>query len=143
MKHGAGWLSLAAVGLVIAGCAQKPPPQVSTTRLYAIDQQGAAPNCKVSPNISLTAGKQTDATMAVGNNGGWCAISVAQPGPHPYNAGLLTARPAHGKVYIHTVGDNTRIDYTPDSGFAGADSFTATLLPGNAAIRVAVTVTPR
>ena len=41
----------------------------------------------------------------------------------PYSAGLLIAEPMHGKVLIHSVGDNTRIDYTPDVRFAGADSF--------------------
>ncbi len=78
--------------------------------------------------------------MAVGNDGGWCAITVDRNGA-PYGAGLLAARPAHGKVLIHTVGDATRIDYTPAPGYAGPDSFTARLLPGESTVRVAVTVT--
>jgi hypothetical protein len=85
--------------------------------------------------------------MTVGNDGGWCAISVMQPasskesGPTPYKAGLLTSRPAHGKVYVHTVGDATRIDYRPAPGYAGPDSFAVTLVPGNAVLRADVTVT--
>ena len=55
--------------------------------------------------------------MQVGNDGGWCGITVAQDGK-PYDAGLLTQAPEHGKVYIHPVGDATRIDYTPDLGSA-------------------------
>ncbi len=130
--------ALAVMGLLTA-CMQTPPPPVSTTRLYAIDQTGAAKQCKVGP-VALTAGKQTAATMTVGNDGGWCAISVAEDG-RPYAAGLLTVDASHGKVYVHQVGDATRIDYTPDRGFVGPDSFTVTLLPGRPVLRVAVTVT--
>ena len=77
------------------------------------------------------------------NDGGWCAIPVHQDGPKPFEAGLLTARPAHGTVLIHEVGDDTQIDYTPDHGFAGSDSFAVKLVPqGDATIQVPVTVTP-
>jgi hypothetical protein len=41
---------------------------------------------------------------------------------------------------IHQVGDDTRIDYTPDRGFTGTDSFAVKLIPGNAVIRITVTV---
>lgn len=78
--------------------------------------------------------------MRVANDGGWCAISVQLDG-QPYAAGLLTDPPAHGKVYIHPVGNFTRIDYTPDSGFTGTDSFVVQLIPGNPALRTTVTVT--
>ena len=61
--------------------------------------------------------------------------------PKPFEAGLLTVRPRHGTVLIHEVGDDTRIDYTPDRGFAGSDTFAVKLIPGNAAIQIAVTVT--
>ena len=90
--------------------------------------------------MRLTPGKETAATMAVGNDGGWCATTLAESG-QPYAAGLLTVPAAHGTVYIHTVGDGTRIDYTPDTGFAGSDSFTVTLLPGRPVLQMAVTVT--
>ena len=102
--------------------------------------QGGAREC-TTPRINPAAGQTADATMQVGNDGGWCALSVRQDGK-PYDAGLLTSRPAHGTVLIHAVGDTTRIDYTPDRGYTGSDSFTVSLLPGQAAVRVAVTVTP-
>ena len=44
-------------------------------------------------------------------------------------------------MLIHEVGDNTRIDYTPDRGFSGTDSFAVKLIPGDAKVIVAVTVT--
>lgn len=78
--------------------------------------------------------------MRVGNDGGWCGISVQLDG-QPYAAGLLTESPAHGNVFIHPVGDSTRIDYTPEAGFTGTDRFVVQLIPGNAAIRATVTVT--
>jgi hypothetical protein len=78
--------------------------------------------------------------MTVGNDGGWCAISVHQPGPEPFAAGLLTRSATHGKVYLHAVGDNTRIDYTPDPGYAGPDTFLVTLLPDRSEVQANVTV---
>jgi len=124
---------------LLAGCA-KPPPPAPTARLYAIDLAGAARRCTVGP-LTPVAGKEVAARMTVGNDGGWCAFAVAQPGPQPYAAGLLTEQPAHGRVYIHPVGDNTRIDYTPDGGYVGPDAFIVTLLPGRAVIRATVSVT--
>ena len=124
---------------LLAGCAQPPPPG-PTARLYAIDLAGAARRCTVGP-VAPVAGKEVVARMTVGNDGGWCALTVAQPGPQPYAAGLLTEDPAHGRVYIHPVGDNTRIDYTPDAGYVGPDAFAVTLLPGRAVVRATVSVT--
>ena len=45
-------------------------------------------------------------------------------------------------MLIHTVGNDTRIDYTPAARYAGADAFAVRLIPGDATIRVTVTVTP-
>jgi hypothetical protein len=109
-------------------------------RVYAADLAGAAKVCEV-PKLNPVAGASADAAVKLANDGGWCAISVHQEGPKPFEAGLLTARPAHGNVLIHEVGDDTRIDYTPDRGFIGSDSFAVKLIPGGASIRAAVTVT--
>lgn len=143
-KHSGQCLLLLLTAALAQGCAPKPPPR-PPTRQYAVDQTGGAKACTV-PKVSPAAGKETAVPMSVGNDGGWCAISVTQPGskssePTPYRVGLLTGRPAHGKVYVHTVGDDTRIDYTPAPGFAGSDSFTVKLVPGDAVLKVDVTVT--
>ena len=100
---------------------------------------GGARQCAV-PAITVTNGQETTVPMTVGNDGGWCGISVGQGGTHPYSVGLLSTPPNHGKIYIHTVGDQTRIDYTPDAGFAGSDNFVVKLVPGNGSLHVAVTV---
>lgn len=138
---GATWGLLAATGLVLQGCApqQAAAPAPEGARQYAVDQQGGARVCTVPKAPALADGKETPIAMAVGNDGGWCAISVGHDGG-PYSVGLLVGRPAHGQVYIHTVGDNTRIDYTPNTGYVGPDSFTARLIPGNPTVRVTVTV---
>jgi hypothetical protein len=91
------------------------------------------------PKVAPAAGQQAPVAMKVGNDGGWCAITVANGGK-PYSAGLLITEPMHGDVLIHSVGDNTRIDYTPDVQFAGADSFVVRLVPGGATIAASVVV---
>jgi hypothetical protein len=137
----AAWVVFALAGVVLQGCGQGPEQVTGPqTRLFASDFQGGAKTCVV-PKPTLTPGKEASATMQVGNDGGWCGITVAQDG-QPYSAGLLTQAPGHGKVYIHPVGDATRIDYTPDPGYSGADSFVVTLLPGDPTLRVNATVAP-
>jgi Bacterial Ig domain len=134
------WLSLLLAGVLLQAC-QPAPPAGSRLRVYAADVTGAAKSCDV-PQISPAVGQTTEAAVKLVNDGGWCGLPVHQDGPKPYDAGLLTVRPAHGNVLIHGVGDDTRIDYTPDRGFSGTDSFSVKLVPGNATIHVAVAVTP-
>ena len=141
-------LSAAALGagmvatLALQACAPRTPAVAHVPHpVYAIDQAGAAHTCAVTPlTPALAAGKESAATMTLSNDGGWCAISVHQDGPEPFTAGLLTARPGHGKVFVHSVGDETRIDYTPEPTFGGTDSFVVRLVPGDAVIRIADTV---
>ncbi len=134
--------ALALAALALAGCAEKPRTAAHVSLpVYAIDLQGGAANCVVS-KPALAPGQEAAASMTVANDGGWCALSVSQDGPAPYSAGLLIQRPAHGNLLIHGVGDATRIDYTPERGFTGTESFVVRLIPGDASIRVAVDVTP-
>jgi hypothetical protein len=135
-------MMLVFTGLALAGCSprEEAGPARSTLRVYAADLAGAAKVCDV-PKVNIVAGGGSAAPMKVANDGGWCAISMHQDGPKPFEAGLLTTRPNHGDVLIHGVGDDTRIDYTPDRGFAGDDAFAVKLIPGNAIIQVTVTVT--
>lgn len=131
---------LLAAPLLLQACAEKPPPQGPlATPVFHADLVGGARQCSASTPV-LKSGRQASATIKVGNDGGWCAIHVRQDGK-PYAAGLLTQQPRHGKVFIHPVGNDTRIDYTPAPGYVGADSFAVQLIPGNPTIRVAVTVT--
>jgi hypothetical protein len=137
MHHRLLWLATAATALLLQACAQQPsgPPP----RVFAADMTGAAKVC-TAPPVTPTAGHTVDAAIKLGNDGGWCAITVNNNG-RPFDAGLLASSAEHGKVLIHTVGNDTRIDYTPAARYAGADAFTVRLLPGDAMIRVTATVT--
>lgn len=132
------WIAVSATGLAVQACTQQPA--APGARVFAADMAGAAKSCTVS-KVVPAAGQQTNVTMTVGNDGGWCAITVNDRGK-PFGAGLLTGQATHGKVVIHTVGDDTRIDYTPAARYIGADSFTVRLVPGDATLRVAVSVAP-
>ncbi len=142
---GTRWRPLAAVAAVLAvqGCAQAPVASApQPPRIFAVDQQGGARTCTVPAEVALTPGQTANATMTLANDGGWCGILVAQPGPLPYAAGLVTGRPAHGHMHVRNYGSRTRVDYIPDAGFSGADAFTVRLLPGAAVLQVAVAVQP-
>src|SRR5579863_2303215 len=134
-----GGMTIAAIAVLLQACAQQGPAAPGT-RIFASDMAGAAKRCTV-PTITPAADRQTPVAMQVGNDGGWCAITVSNGG-NPFSAGLLATEPSHGKVLIHTVGDNTRIDYTPDVQYRGADSFVVRLIPGDATISASVTVAP-
>ena len=129
---------LTSCGLLQA-CSNSPPAG-SVQRVYAVDVAGEAKICD-APGIGSPGGGTVAATMKLTNDGGWCGLRVRQAAGKPYDAGLLESRPSHGSVLIHEVGDDTRIDYTPDRRFAGSDTFTVKLIPGDATINVAVTVT--
>jgi hypothetical protein len=127
---------------LLAGCAQPMATRSAapTARLYANDLAGGAKLCTVPRPVNLTAGQPTEATMVLDNDGGWCGILVAQPGPKPFDLGLVEARPTNGRLHIRKVGDNTRVDYIPNAAFGGTDAFAVRLMPGGATLRVAVTV---
>ncbi len=130
-------LLLGATAVLAQGCAQRGPVK-QPNRQYYVDQGGIAPTCKTSA-VSLKDGQEATAEMTAGGGPGRCSFSFSRGGD-PYGAGLLNSRPEHGKVYIHSVGDDTRIDYTPEPSYDGPDSFKVTLVPGAASLRVAVTV---
>jgi hypothetical protein len=125
----------------LQGCAKEAPSRPPAT-VYSEDLRGGAAHCTTSEKLTPADGQPTETRIAVGNDGGWCAVTVAAPGDEPFAAGLLTTRPQHGRVYVHTVGYATRIDYTPVRGYTGPDAFAVELLPGSATLRVSVTVQP-
>ena len=128
-------IAFASVGVMLQACA--PTPSGPSVRLFHSDFQGIAKTC-ATPKADMIPGKAVDVSMRVSSDAGWCGLTVNN-GSRPFDTELLTARPAHGKIYAHIVGNDTRIDYTPDAGFVGTDTFTVKLLPGNAVVNVAVT----
>lgn len=134
------WTALLLSAGLLQACSHPSGPTGPAVRIFAVDLAGAAKTCD-APRLSPTSGQKTAVAMKVGNDGGWCGIRVYQDGPRPFEAGLLETRPSHGSILIHEVGDDTRIDYTPDRHFAGNDAFAVKLIPGDATLNVTVTVT--
>ncbi len=134
---GASWLCIAVTALLLPGCAGGTPGQWNG--LYAIDSVGGARTC-VASTAAPADGTSVIAQIQMSNEGGWCGITVNRGGV-PYDSYLLVTRPDHGKIFAHRVGKNTRVDYTPDPGFSGADRFAVRLIPGDAVLGGAVTVT--
>ncbi len=133
-------MTVLAGSALLAGCAQEASrPAAAKLPVYAADVTGGAKVCE-TPNVNPAAGQTINLSITAGNGGGWCGLSVHQDGVKPFDAGLLTSRPEHGSVTIHSVGDNTRIDYTPDAGYVGPDGYGVTLLPGSSMLRVTVSV---
>lgn len=131
-------ICLAATLVILAGCNRPPAPVVSHSPVYATDMIGKAAACVTSPN-TVKDGAVNPVSMTTGG-GGWCGISLDRDG-HAYAAGLLIKPANAGKVYIHTVGDETRIDYTPERVPVTPDSFTVRLIPGDATLMVSVAPT--
>jgi hypothetical protein len=129
----------AVVGLLgLQACApQQQQAAAPAARIYAVDVQGRSALCDVPRGVTLAAGRATDATMTMDNDGGWCGIATDRAGP-----GLVTAKPANGRLHVRKVGAITRVDYIPDRGFTGTDAFAVKLLPDQAELKVAATVQP-
>jgi hypothetical protein len=130
------WLCLAATALLAAGCAPSSGP--TWNGIFAVDVAGAAKTC-AAPTVTPPDGLGLKVQVQMTNDGGWCGVVASRNGV-AFDSYLLVTRPAHGRVFAHRVGTNTRIDYTPDPGYAGADSFAVHMVPGDATIEEAVTV---
>jgi hypothetical protein len=133
----AGCASLAPVEQNAAQLAALPPAATCDARLpffgyyrYARDemQQYAEP----------------DASIAMGNDGGWCSIAyqAQMPNGAPTVADASVTRPpGHGEAMVGTLNGLLRIAYRPAPGFTGPDAFTVSLhgpLPYTVPVRVVV-----
>ncbi len=124
---------LAALGL--AACTQQlAGPAGSRNPVYSFDLAGKAPVC-TAPEVHLTQGQDATGTIATGG-GGWCGIAVTLNG-NALAAPEQVQAPRFGRVYVHLVGDVTRVDYTP-TGRPEADSFAVRFIPGDETMRVTV-----
>ena len=136
MRHSGRGRAIVATALLLQACVQPPPSP--GPRFFAADLAGAAKVCSV-PKTTPVMGQETQVPIKMVNDGGWCGITV-DDGGKPFGAGLLVSAPTHGKVFVHTVGNDTRIDYTPDARFSGTDTFVTRLIPGDATLRTTVTI---
>jgi hypothetical protein len=129
-------LAVAAGVLGLQACApQQQAAAPAGPRIYAVDVQGRSALCDVPQKVSLAAGRPTEAAMTMDNDGGWCGIVTDRAGP-----GLVAAKPANGHLNVRKVGATTRVDYIPDRGFVGTDTFAVKLLPDQAELKVTANV---
>jgi hypothetical protein len=144
MKHtrfalpGTACLCLAATALLAGGCA--PQAGAAWDGVYTIDRTGAAKLCSAPPAAPAD-GTAIKVQIQENNDGGWCGMFITRGG-QPFDSYLMMTRPMHGRLLAHKVGGSTRIDYTPDAGFTGTDSYAIRLIPGNAVVEGTVIVTP-
>ena len=131
--------SLLTTGLLIAGCAHpalQAPAAAVAPDPYGYQKVSAV--CTVSPVVAGAAGRS--ATMSVRSDDGLCALPVAQSDGTAYASFLLQALPAHGKAFIHNYNNQTLVDYTATTAYAGPDSFTVSLIPNGSGTRVPLQV---
>ena len=111
---------LAAI-LALSACAPTPPV------LQANDPRndGIAKVCTPTNPDTSKPGPYT-AAIAMSNDG-WCGVSAVDRSGKPFSLALVRVRPSHGRVFNQEVANVRRIEYTPDAGYTGADSFTVAL----------------
>ena len=125
---------------VLTGCDARNATTVDGGR---VSDEGIARSCTASP-VDIAAAANVTATMQTSNEGGWCAIRVAERDGQPFATGLVRARPEHGRIVIEKAGTQTRVQYYPTAGYTGADTFTVALrsrVTGAADAMVKVNVT--
>jgi hypothetical protein len=133
-------LAVAAAAIVLEGCATKPPEVGPSVDLNV----GIAKTCTFTP-VQPAPGSNVSSAITMTNDG-WCAVRTTEADGQPFLLGLVRQRPAHGTMLVQKLGGETRLEYTPNPGYTGTDSFTAALRPKaagapDAAVQVAVTVT--
>ena len=82
--------------------------------------------------------------MRVSNEGGYCAATLTAASGQPFDAPLVPVLPRHGTPRIVKYDGKTSVEYTPETGYVGADSFTVHLIvkgqPNDTTLNVSVTV---
>lgn len=135
-------LAVAVAVIALEGCATPPPPPPAPVEDLNV---GMSNPCTFTP-VQPVAGNSVNASISMANNG-WCAVRVTEADHKPFLLGLVRQRPEHGELQIRNLGGETRLEYNPHPGFAGADTFLVALRSSNpssadALVNVAVQVSP-
>ncbi len=128
---------LAAV-LAVSACANTTPPVLADNDPR---NDGIAKTCTPT-NPDMTKPGPYTGSIAMTNDG-WCGVFAVEKDGKPFSLGLLRTRPANGRVFIQKVANATRVEYTPNTGFTGTDSFTVALRSNQSGVEdtpLAVTV---
>ena len=82
--------------------------------------------------------------MMVSNEGGYCAATLVSDEGVPFSAPLEPVVALHGVTRVVRYNGRTSVEYTPQPGFAGHDSFVVRLIirgkPGYTTLNLSVNV---
>ena len=121
----------------LAGCVAKPPPPPPVTpNPFGYLKPSAL--CKVGPVARTAAGLEV--AMTLRSDDGYCGVNLHAPAGGAYTSFVLTGLPPHGKSFIYNYDKHTVVTYTAATAYAGADSFTVSLVPQAGEKRVALKV---
>ncbi|GEN62110.1 hypothetical protein [Acetobacter oeni] len=79
-------------------------------------------------------------SMTVRSDDGRCLLSIAPPEGGTYASFGVSPAPEHGKAFLYILNGKVQVSYTPSMGYAGPDTFTATLIHGPGQKRDRLTV---
>ena len=142
--HARTLITCLAAGALLASCAPKPAaPVVEPEALPPHAGPPPAESCTVAP-FHVDDGGTTAVNMTVGNDGGYCAASLTASNGRPFDAPLVTVKPLHGTPRVVHYNGKTSVEYTPDEGFHGHDTFIVKLIlrgqPGYTVLNMSVDV---
>jgi hypothetical protein len=133
------------LALLLQGCAQ-PVPQPPPAPPPPLPPHAGPPLarvCTVSP-FAVKTGGSADITMVVSHEGGYCAATLTADSGQPYAAGLVHVSPLRGVPRVIKYNGKTSVEYAPQPGYVGHDSFIVQLIergqPGYTTLNVSVTV---
>ena len=134
-------IAIATTAIAVTGCA---PQATQVAGAAQESNEGIAKTCTSSP-VDFGAGNSATATVSMTNDG-WCALHTKDKNGEPFKFGLVKVKPQQGYILIQKIGGETRIEYTPENRYVGADHFSVALASNQAntpdsTIQVAVTVT--
>jgi hypothetical protein len=139
-----------AVCLVLQGCAkpEAPPPPPPPPPPAPHAGPPPAKLCVVAP-FTVKDGGTADVHMTLSNEGGYCAATLTAGDGQPFAAGLVPVTPLHGiprvvKYRGNTSVEKTSVEYSPQQGYKGHDSFIVKLIirgqPGFTVLNMSVDV---
>jgi hypothetical protein len=111
-----------AAALALSACANTKPPVLADNDPR---NDGIATTCTPT-NPDMKAAGPYSGAIAMANDG-WCGVFAVERDGKPFSLGLVRNRPEHGRVFIQKVANATRVEYTPNAGYVGADAFTVAL----------------
>ncbi len=131
------------LGAALVGCAkpEAPPPAPPPTALPPHAGPPPAAQCSVNP-FSVRDGGTANVVMSVSNEGGYCAATLTTEGGVPFAAPLVPVAPLHGIPRVVRYNGKTSVEYAPQPGFVGHDSFIVKLIvrgkPGYTTLNMSV-----